>query len=127
VADAAAVVTRDEALDALRRLLRVDVLDVSRDRGDPGFRGCSPTHPAYRSPRPPQWWITVFRTRDGEPRRAATCIGPSGAIRNPKRLNGWAVRLGRSPNLPALCAEDGHQVVKLLFAITDERNDDNAR
>lgn len=36
---------------------------------------------------------------------------------------GWAVHLGRSPNLPALCGEDGHRVLKLMFAIS-ERTDD---
>lgn len=113
--------TRDQALAELRRLLRVDVLDAHRDPGDPGFRGCSPVRPEHRSPRPPQWWITLDLPRHGELRRLAVCIGPSGSARNPKRLNGWAVRLGRSRSLPPLTAEDGHVVVRLLFAIIDPK------
>ena len=97
----------------------MDVLDVHRDPGGQGFRGCSPARPEYRAPKPPEWWLTVERPWHGEVRRVAACIGPSGAVRNPRKLNGWARHLGRSPNLPALTAEDGHAVIKLLFTIAD--------
>jgi len=117
-------VTRVDALADLRRLLRVDVLAAHRVGGDPGYRACSPTRPEYRSPRPPMWWVTVDLPRHGEVRRLAVCIGPSGAVRNPRRLTAWAQRIGRSPDLPALTAADGHLVVKLLHEINDERTDD---
>jgi len=120
-------VTRDDALAELRRLLRVHVLDVHRDGGDPGYRACSPARPEYRAPRPPMWWLTVERTWDGAQRRVAVCVGPSGSVRNPRKLNGWAVRLGRSPNLPPLTAADGHLLVKLLHEIINERTDPDAR
>lgn len=111
--------TRDDALAELRRLLHAHVLDVHRDPGDQGYRGCSPVRPEFRAPRPPMWWLTTERPWDGELRRVATCIGPSGSVRNPRKLNAWAVHLGRSRNLAALTAEDGHLVIKLLFTIAD--------
>lgn len=116
--------TRDDALAELRRLLAVAALDVHRDPGDQGYRGCHPTRPEFRSPRAPQWWITLDLPRHGEIRRLAISIGPSGSVRNPRRLNAIAGRLGRSRSLPPLTAQDGHSVIKLLHAINDERTDD---
>lgn len=113
------MVTRAELLEQLSALIGVEVLDVHRHPALPGTYGVPRWSPSFRPPEPGSWWVTVvLPTVQGE-RPAMTPLGPNGAVRNPRKLNRWASRLGRSTDAPPLTAEDGTAALRLLYAVVE--------
>jgi hypothetical protein len=115
------MVTRAELLEQLSALVGVEVLDVHRSPARAGTHGVPRWHPSFRPPEPGSWWVTVVLPTIRGVRPAMTPLGPNGGVRNPKRLNRWATRIGRSPDASPLTAEDGHAALRLLYAITETK------
>lgn len=66
-------------------------------------------------------WCGCLRAIRVLPHAAVRRAGPSGVLRNPKRLNDLAVSLGRPCGSRLLTADDGRRLVQLLHKINDER------
>lgn len=113
------MVSRDELLEQLSTLVGVEVLDVRRHPVRPGTQGVPRCHPSFRPREPAEWWVSVVLPTVQGVRRSSTPLGPNSAVRNPRKLNRWALRLGRPPEAPPLTAEDGHEALRLLYAITE--------
>ncbi len=113
-------------LGEVRHLLGVPVGDVYRRTPLPGeLAGPAPTGPYRRR----HWWLVsphpacptgescgCPREVRSRPHRAPRHVGPTGTLRNPRRLNEmFGATAGRE-----LTAADGHTLVRLLRKITDE-------
>lgn len=72
-------------------------------------------HPAT----PDGQWCGCLRWVRTQPHAASRRLGPSGVLRNPRRLNEL---FGRTASRP-LTAADGHRLVKLLHKITNDGTD----
>jgi hypothetical protein len=113
------MVTRAELLEQLSALIGVELLDVSRTEACPGTHGVPRWHPSFRPRQAAEWWASAALETVRGRRPATTPLGPNAAVRNPRRLNRWASRLGRSPEAPPLTAEDGHAVLQLMYQIIE--------
>lgn len=108
------------ALDELSAALGVRVLSVRRSAAQAASTGVHPAHLAYRRAVKPEWSVSAVMPTGAGVRPAILVVGPSGAVRNPRRLNRWAAALGRSSDLRPLSAEDGHAVIRLLYAALED-------
>ncbi len=113
------MVSRAEPLEQLSSLVGVEVLDVYRSPARAGTHGVPRSSPGFRPREAAEWWVTVVLPTVQGVRPATTPLGPNAAVRNPRRLNRWASRLGRSPDAPPLTAEDGHAALKIMYAIIE--------
>lgn len=113
------MVTRAELLEQLSTLVGVEMLDVRRQPARPGTQGVPRHHPAFRPAELGEWWVSVVLPTVQGVRRSSTPLGPNGAVRNPRKLNRWALRVGRSPGAPPLTAEDGRAALKIMYAIVE--------
>lgn len=113
------MVTRAELLEQLSTLVGVEVLGVTRQSARPGTHGVPRWHPSFRPREPAEWWVSVVLDTVRGRRPATTPLGPSSAVRNPKRLTRWAHRVGRPLEAPPLSAEDGHAVLQLMYQIIE--------
>lgn len=120
------MVSRDELLGELSTLVGVEVLGVHRSPARAGTRGVPRWSPSFRPREPAEWWASVVLPTVQGVRPATTPLGPSSAVRNPKRLTRWAHRVGRPLEAPPLTAEDGHAALRLMYAITDLPGGDHA-
>lgn len=118
------MVTRAELLEQLSALLGVQVLDVHRSPARAGTHGVPRNHPSFRPREAGEWYVSVVLPTVQGMRRSSFPLGSNSGVRSPRKLNRFALRLGRPPDAPALSAEGGHRVLKLLYAINETETEE---